>query len=91
MCTHSNINILHSLHSVLLFLVLAGNSALFRILHSYTLLLYRLFLCALEGSYSSICVACSGCTVGECLSLASLPGSIMYVLGIVDATITLAG
>ena len=39
MSTHSNINILHSLRSVLLFLVLAGNSTLFRLLRSYMLLL----------------------------------------------------
>ena len=39
MCMHSNINILHSLRSALLFLVLAGNSTMFRFLRSYTLLL----------------------------------------------------
>ena len=38
-CTLSNNNILRSLRSVLLFLVLAGNSTLFQFLRSYTLLL----------------------------------------------------
>jgi len=36
---HSNINILRSLRSMLLFLVLAGNSTLLWFLRSYTLLL----------------------------------------------------
>ena len=51
MCMLSNINILRSLCSVLLFLVLAGNSALFQfyvVTRSYS---SRPFLCALDEGY----------------------------------------
>ena len=47
MCTLSNINNLCSLHSVLLFLVLVGNSALFQLLHALTLVV---------RSYALLCI-----------------------------------